>query len=137
MKSFKQHILEKLKVSKNNSATVTLEELIKALKDYKDRKHYEYAVFIELKEIFEECPVVLQYHGTYTDKNIIGEKIQAIQFIQYNTLYRSAMKNGKDAIFMYFSKIGGVAIRIENNEELYDIFGEEVLNKIYDYIIKQ
>ena len=137
MKTFKQHILEKLKVSKNTSATITLEELIKTLKDYKDRKHYEYAVFIELKEIFEECPVVLKYNGTYTDKNIIGEKIQAIQFIQYNTLYRSVMKNGKDAIFMHFSKIGGVAIQIENTEELYDIFGEEAVNKIYDYIIKQ
>ena len=45
------------------------------------------------------------------------------------------MKNGKDAIFMHFSKIGGVAIQIENTEELYDIFGEEAVNKIYDYII--
>ena len=137
MKDLKQHILEKLKVSKNYFSDITLESLLKALKDYKDRKHYEYAVFIELKEIFEECPVVLKYNGTYTDKNIIGEKIQAIQFIQYNTLYRSVMKNGKDAIFMHFSKIGGVAIQIENTEELYDIFGEEALNKIYDYIIKQ
>ena len=135
MKELKQHILEKLKVSNNSSYDVTLESLIKALKDYKDRKHYEYAVFIELKAIFEECPVVLKYNGTYTDKNIIGEKIQAIQFIQYNTLYRSVMKNGKDAIFMHFSKIGGVAIQIENTEELYDIFGEEAVNKIYDYII--
>ena len=135
MKDLKQHILEKLKVSKTPISDIRLESLLKALKDYKDRKHYEYAVFIELKGIFEECPVVLQYHGTYTDKNIIGEKIQAIQFIQYNTLYRSVMKNGKDAIFMHFSKIGGVAIQIENTEELYDIFGEEAVNKIYDYII--
>lgn len=137
MRRITEFINEKLKVSKNYFSDVTLESLLKALKDYKDRKHYEYAVFIELKEIFEECPVVLKYHGTYTDKNIIGEKIQAIQFIQYNTLYRSVMKNGKDAIFMHFSKIGGVAIQIENTEELYDIFGEEAVNKIYDYIIKQ
>ena len=136
MKRFSDFIIEKLKVT-TKSPDITLEELIKALKDYKASKNYEYSVYIDLKEIFEECPVVLQYHGTYTDKNIIGEKIQAIQFIQYNTLYRSVMKNGKDAIFMHFSKIGGVAIQIENTEELYDIFREEAVNKIYDYIIKQ
>ena len=135
MKDLKQHILEKLKVSKNYFSDVTLESLLKALKDYKDRKHYEYAVFIELKDIFEECPVVLKYHGTYTDKNIIGEKIQAIQFIQYITAYRKYMKDGKDAIFIHFSKIGGVAVKIDNTKELNDIFGEEALDKIYDYIV--
>ena len=135
MKRFTEFINEKLKVSKNS--VITLESLLKVLKDYKDRKHYEYSVYIDLKEILEDYPVVLEYHGTNANKNIIGNEIQAIQFIQYNTLYRSVMKNGKDAIFMHFSKIGGVAIQIENTEELYDIFGEEAVNKIYDYIIKQ
>ena len=136
MKELKQHILEKLKVSKNSIYDITLKSLTDALKDYKERKHMN-TVYLDLKEILEEYPVVLQYHGTYTNENIVGEKIRAIQFIQYNTLYRSVMKNGKDAIFMHFSKIGGVAIQIENTEELYDIFGEEAVNKIYDYIIKQ
>ena len=136
MKELKQHILEKLKVSKNSIYDITLESLTDALKDYKERKHMN-TVYLDLKEILEEYPVVLQYHGTYTNENIVGEKIRAIQFIQYNTLYRSVMKNGKDAIFMHFSKIGGVAIQIENTEELYDIFGEEAVNKIYDYITKQ
>ena len=136
MKDLKQHILEKLKVSKTPISDITLESLINALKDYKERKHIT-NVYLDFKEILEEYPVVLQYHGTYTNENIVGEKIQAIQFIQYNTLYRSVMKNGKDAIFMHFSKIGGVAIQIENTEELYDIFGEEAVNKIYDYITKQ
>ena len=135
MKSFKQHILEKLKVSKNNSATVTLEELIKALKDYKNSKHYEYAVYIDLKEIFEEYPVVLEYHGTNANKNIVGNEIQAIQFIQYNTVFRKVLEPGKDAVFIYFDQTKGESIRIENTEELNDIFGEEVLTKIYDYII--
>ena len=135
MKSFKQHILEKLKVSKNTSATVTLEELIKALKDYKDRKHYEYAVYIDLKDILEEYPVVLQYHGHYTD--IKGNEIKAIQFIQYIRAYRKYMKDGKDGVFIYFNDGTDDSVKIENTKELYDIFGEEVLNKIYDYIIKQ
>ena len=134
MRRISDFINEKLKVS-TKGFNITLEELIKALKDYKDRKHYEYAVYIDLKEILEEYPIVLQYHGTYTDKNIIGEKIQAIQFFQYLPAYRKLMKDGKDAIFIHFSKISGVAVKIETSEELHDVFGEEALDKIYDYII--
>ena len=47
------------------------------------------------------------------------------------------MKDGKDAIFIHFSKISGVAVKIETSEELHDIFGEEALDKIYDYIVNQ
>ena len=47
MKELKQHILEKLKVSKNSIYDITLESLLKALKEYKDSKHYAYAVYID------------------------------------------------------------------------------------------
>ena len=87
MKRFSDFIIEKLKVTAK-SFDITLEELTKALKDYKDRKHYEYSVYIDLKEILEDYPVVLEYHGTNANKNIIGNEIQAIQFIQYNTVFR-------------------------------------------------
>ena len=133
MRRISEFINEKLKVSKNYFSDITLESLLKALKDYKDRKHYEYAVFIELKEIFEECPVVLQYHGTYTNENIVGEKIRAIG-------YSTITKDIGNLVFLYFVRHLGnsiSSIRILNTEELYDIFGEEALNKIYDYIIKQ
>ena len=136
MKDLKEHILEKLKVSKNTIHDISLEELIKALKDYKDRKHYEYAVYIDLKDILEEYPVVLKYHGNNTNKNIIGNEIIAIQFIQYIRAYRNYMKDGKDGVFIYFNDGTDDSVKIENTEELYDIFGEEVLNKIYDYIVK-
>ena len=136
MKDLKQHILEKLKVSKNTSATITLEELIKTLKDYKDRKHYEYAVYIDLKDILEEYPVVLEYHGTNANKNIIGNEIQAIQFIQYIKAYRKYMKDGKDSVFIYFNDGTTDSLKIETTEELNDIFGEDALDKIYDYIVK-
>ena len=135
MRRINEFILEKLKVSKRNSATVTLESLINALKDYKDSKHYEYAVYIDLKEIFEEYPVVLRYHGTNANKNIVGNEIQAIQFIQYNTVFKNFLEPGKDAVFIYFDQTKGDSIRIGNTEDLYDIFGEEALDKIYDYII--
>ena len=134
MKRISDFINEKLKVS-TKGFSITLEEFIKALKDYKDRKHYEYAVYIDLKEILEEYPVVLQYNGTYTDKNINGTEIIAIQFIQYITTYRKYMKDGKDTVFIYFNDGTNDSLKIENTEELHDIFGEEVLNKIYDYIV--
>ena len=121
MKRFSDFIIEKLKVTSKNS-DITLEELIKALKDYKDRKHYEYSVYIDLNEIFEDYPVVLEYHGTNANKNIIGNEIMGLRY------------NNKDEVFIYFNQFVGDSIEIENTEELYDIFGEEVLNEIYNYL---
>ena len=130
MRRITEFINEKLKVSKTPVFDITLESLIKALKNYKDRKHYEYAVYIDLKEIFEEYPIVLQYHGHYTD--IKGKEIIAMQFIQYIRAYRNYMKDGKDGVFIYFNDGTDDSVKIENTKELYDIFGEEAINKIYD-----
>ena len=130
MKDLKQHILEKLKVSKNSIYDITLESLTNALKDYKERKHMN-TVYLDLKEILEEYPVVLQYHGTYTNENIVGEKMRAIG-------YSTITKDIGNLVFLYFDRrIGGSisSIRILNTDDLYDIFGEEAVNKIYDYII--
>ena len=130
MKDLKQHILEKLKVSKAPISDITLESLINALKDYKERKHIV-TVYLDLKEILEEYPEVLQYNGTYTNTNIVGEKIRAIG-------YSSITKDTGHLVFLYFVRHSGdsiSSIRILNTDDLYDIFGEEVLNKIYDYII--
>ena len=132
MKDLKQHILEKLKVSKNSIYDITLKSLTDALKDYKERKHMN-AVYLDLKEILEEYPVVLQYHGTYTNENIVGEKMRAIG-------YSTITKDIGNLVFLYFDRrIGGSisSMRILNTDDLYDIFGEEAVNKIYDYIIKQ
>ena len=130
MKELKEHILEKLKVSKRVFTDITIESLITALNDYKERNNI-YAVYIDLKDIFEKYPTVLQYHGTYTDKNIIGKTIAALG---YATVTCAVEK----LVFVYFDRsvsdsIG--SIRIGNTEDLYDIFGEDVLNEIYDYIV--
>ena len=130
MKDLKQHILEKLKVSKTPISDITLESLINALKDYKDRKHIV-TVYLDLKEILEEYPEVLQYNGTYINANIAGEKIRAIG-------YSSITKNTGHLVFLYFVRHSGdsiSSIRILNTDDLYDIFGEEAVIKIYDYII--
>ena len=132
MKDLKQHILEKLKVYKNYFSDITLESLINALKDYKERKHLT-IVYLDFKEILEEYPVVLQYHGTYTNENIVGEKMRAIG-------YSTITKDIGNLVFLYFDRrIGGSisSMRILNTDDLYDIFGDEAVNKIYDYIIKQ
>ena len=130
MKDLKQHILEKLKVSKTPISDITLESLINALKDYRERKHIT-NVYLDLKEILEEYPEVLQYNGTYISTNIVGEKIRAIG-------YSNIIKDTGHLVFLYFVRHSGdsiSSIRILNTDDLYDIFGEEALNKIYDYII--
>ena len=132
MKELKQHILEKLKVSKTPISDITLEALTDALKDYKERKHMN-TVYLDLKEILEEYPVVLQYHGTYTNMNIIGEKIRGIGYY--------IIKGAENLVFIDFdrrigdSKKSINSIRILNTDDLYDIFDEDTLTKIYDYII--
>lgn len=130
MKDLKQHILEKLKVSKPPISDITLESLINALKDYRERKHIV-TVYLDLKEILEEYPEVLQYNGTYINTNIVGEKIRAIG-------YSTVTKSTGHLVFLYFVRRSAdsiSSIRILNTDDLYDIFGEEALNKIYDYII--
>ena len=129
MKDLKQHILEKLKVSKNSIYDITLESLIDALKEYKERKGLFYSAYINFSKIFKQNPTVLQYNGTYTNRNIIGNEIHSIRYI-YNQVSKT------DAVYIYFdTSMLTDSIQIENTKELYDIFGEEALHKIYDYIV--
>ena len=119
MKRISDFINEKLKVSKNSD--ITLESLIKVLKDYTNRNNSRNN-YISLWGIFKEYPTVLQYYGTNADKNIIGNEILGLRY------------NNKDEVFIYFNQFVGDSVEIENTKDLYDIFGEEVLNKIYDYL---
>ena len=121
MKRFTEFINEKLKVSKNS--VITLESLLKVLKDYNRNNRNNFKNnYITLWGIFKEYPTVLQYNGTYTDRNIIGNEILGLRY------------NNKDEVFIYFNQFVGDSVEIENTKDLYDIFGEEVLNKIYDYL---
>ena len=122
MKRFTEFINEKLKVSKNS--VITLESLLKVLKDYNNRNNRNNFKdnYISLWGIFKEYPTVLQYNGTYTDKNIIGNEILGLRY------------NNKDEVFIHFNQFVGDSVKIENTKDLYDIFGEEVLNEIYNYL---
>ena len=121
MKRFTEFINEKLKVSKNSG--ITLESLLKVLKDYNNRNNRNKFTdnYISLWGIFKEYPTVLQYNGTYTDKNIIGNEILGLRY-------------NKDEVFIHFNQFVGDSVKIENTKDLYDIFGEEVLNEIYNYL---
>ena len=122
MKRFTEFINEKLKVSKNS--VITLESLLKVLKDYNNRNNSNNFKnnYITLWGIFKEYPTVLQYNGTYTDRNIIGNEILGLRY------------NNKDEVFIHFNQFVGDSVKIENTKDLYDIFGEEVLNEIYNYL---
>ena len=115
MKRFSDFINEKLKVSKNNF--ITLESLINALKDYNNRNK-PINDYLSFWGIFKEYPTVLYYNGTYTDKNIIGNEILGLRCY-------------KDEVFIYFNDGTDDSVKLENTKELYDIFGEEAVNKIY------
>ena len=127
MRRISEFIIEKLKVSKHSISNITLESLIDALKDFKDRNRIIYVDF-NLREILGEYPEVLNYYGSYTDKNIIGNEIQQLGYTQIKS-------TGEDVVYIYFDIRIGDSIHIENTEELHDIFGEEILTKIYDYIV--
>lgn len=118
MRRITEFIIEKLKVSKNS--VITLESLLKVLKAYNNRNNFKNN-YISLWGIFKEYPTVLQYNGTYTDKNIIGNEILGLRY-------------NKDEVFIYFNQFVGDSVEIENTKDLYDIFGEEVLNEIYNYL---
>ena len=122
MRRITEFIIEKLKVSKNSG--ITLESLLKVLKDYNNRNNRNKFKdnYISLWGIFKEYPTVLQYNGTYTDKNIIGNEILGLRY------------NNKDEVFIHFNQFVGDSVKIENTKDLYDIFGEEVLNEIYNYL---
>ena len=118
MKRISDFINEKLKVSKNSD--ITLESLLNALKDYTNHNNSRNN-YVSLWGIFKEYPTVLQYNGTNADKNIIGNEIMGLRY-------------NKDEVFIYFNQFVGDSIKIETTEELYDIFGEEVLYEIYNYL---
>ena len=127
MRRITEFINEKLKVSKNNRSNITLESLVDAIKDFKNHNRLIYVDF-NLRQILGEYPVVLDYYGSNTNENIIGKEIHVLGYTQFKS-------TEEDAVYISFNTRIGDSIEIENTEELHDIFGEEVLTKIYNYII--
>ena len=98
MRRISEFIVEKLKISKNYFSDITLESLVKVIKDYNNRNNSKND-YISLWEIFKEYPTVLHYNGAYTDKNIIGNEILGLR-LRYN----------KDKLFIYFNQFVGDSV---------------------------
>ena len=130
MKRFSDFITEKLRVM-SKSYNITLEEFINAFKDYTVKMQLRHTV-IDLDDIFNvlndfrKYPKILDYNGDYTNADVIGEPIVQLGYFFDERL-------DKDTLYIYYGRYGGT-IDLETTEELYDIFGEEVLNKIYNYL---
>ena len=130
MKRFSDFITEKLRVM-SKSYNITLEEFINAFKDYTVKRQLRHTV-IDLDDIFNvlndfrKYPKILDYNGDYTNVDVIGEPIVQLGYFFDERL-------DKDTLYIYYGRYGG-SIDLETTEELYDIFGEDVLNKIYNYL---
>lgn len=128
MKRINDFIIEKLRISKNNiNNDITFEDFCKVFEMWGARNRYPDAS-IELDKILGSYPKVLDYNGDFTHENIVGKEIV---FIGY---HHSDFSN-KDMIYMDFD-FNENGIEVYNIDDLYDIFGDEVLNKIYEYLSK-
>ena len=128
MKRISEFIIEKLKVSSHNSEyLISIEEIASSIKKYCDRYGY---VKHELgtSHIFGEYPKVLAYTGDFTTDNIVGKDIKVIG------CYKSSMSN-KEFIYIDFD-YNENGIEIHTTKDLYEIFGEDNVDKLYKHLNK-
>ena len=128
MKRINEFIIEKLKVSTDvPEYLISIEEIASSIKKYCDRYGY---VKPELgtAHIFGEYPKVLEYNGDFTTENIVGKDIKVIGY------YKSLMSN-KEFIYIDFDYDEN-GIEIHTTKDLYDIFGEDNVDKLYRFLSK-
>lgn len=128
MKRISEFIIEKLKVSTSvREYLISIEEITSLLKKYFVRHSFgEHE--IGTAHIFGEYPKVLEYTGDFTTENIVGKDIKVIGY------YKSSMSN-KEFIYIDFDyKQNG--IEIHTTKDLYDIFGEDNVDKLYKILNK-
>ena len=127
MKRINEFIIEKLRISKNNiNSDITFGDFCKAFERWGARNRYPDAS-IELDKILGLYPKVLDYNGDFTPENIVGKDIV------YFGYHHSDMSN-KDIIYIDFD-FNENGIEVYNIDDLYDIFGDDVLTKIYEYFL--
>ena len=128
MKTLNKFILEKLKVSKNvNEYPISLEELAPTLKDYCKRHGYT-GYELRTDDILGEIPKVLEYTGDFTTENIVGKDIKVIGY------YKSPMTK-QELIYIDFDYYQN-GIEVQTTKDLYDIFGEDTVEKLYNNLQK-
>ena len=128
MKRISEFIIEKLKVSSHNSEYLfSIEEIVSMLKKYCDRYRFGEDK-ISASQVFGEYPKVLEYNGDFTTDNIVGKDIKVIGY------YKSSMSN-KEFIYIDFD-YNENGIEIHTTKDLYDIFGEDNVDKLYRFLSK-
>ena len=128
MRSIHTFIIEKLKVSKNvREYLISLEEIASMLKDYCKRHGYDDEA-LRTDDILGEIPKVLEYEGDFTTENIVGKDIKIIGY------YKSKMTK-QELIYIDFDYYQN-GIEVQTTKDLYDIFGEDNIEKLYNNLQK-
>lgn len=126
MKRISEFIIEKLKVSNHNSDyIISIEEIATLLKKYCDRYRFGEDK-VSASQIFGEYPKVLEYTGGFTTENIVGKDIKVIGY------FKRIMSN-KECVYIDFDYDEN-GIEIHTTKDLYDIFGEDNVDKLYKYL---
>ena len=128
MKSINNFILEKLKVSTDvPEYLISIEEIAEMLKKYCSRHGYdEYE--LRTDDILGEIPTVLEYTGDFTRENIVGKDIKVIGY------YKSPISK-KEFLYIDFDYYQN-GIEVETTKDLYEIFGEDNIDKLYKHLSK-
>ena len=128
MKRISEFIIEKLKVSKDvREYLISLEEIASMLKDYCKRHGYDDEA-LRTDDILGEIPKVLEYTGDFTTENIVGKDIKIIGY------YKSKMTK-QELIYIDFDYYQN-GIEVQTTKDLYDIFGEDNIEKLYNNLQK-
>lgn len=126
MKRISEFIIEKLKVSTDvPEYIISIEEIASMLKDYCKRHGYdEYE--LRTDDILGEIPTVLEYTGDFTPENIVGKDIKVIGY------YKSPISK-KEFLYIDFDYYQN-GIEVQTTKDLYEIFGEDNVDKLYNYL---
>jgi len=128
MKRINEFIIEKLKVSSNNREyLISIEEIASMLKDYCKRHGYDDEA-LRTDDILGEIPTVLEYTGDFTPENIVGNDIKIIGY------YKSPISK-REFLYIDFDYYQN-GIEVQTTKDLYEIFGEDNVEKLYNYLQK-
>ena len=128
MRRISEFIIEKLKVSMDAPEyLISIEEMAEMLKKYCSRHGYD-DYELRTDDILGEIPKVLEYTGDFTPENIVGKDIKVIGY------YKSPMSQGP-FIYIDFDYYQN-GIEVHTAKDLYEIFGEDIVDKLYKTLSK-
>lgn len=128
MKRISAFINEKLKVSTDAPGyLISIEEIASMLKDYCNRDGYD-DYELRTDDILGEIPKVLEYTGDFTTENIVGKDIKIIGY------YKSPISK-KEFLYIDFDYYQN-GIEVQTTKDLYEIFGEDNVEKLYNNLQK-